>query len=195
MSACTTTAAWLRRSRQRPSRCSRCTSQSIRRLAESCGRCARAVRVMTTTVPPLPCPPMNRVSCRPGTARLHSRARGRSESGCAQVDGPLAGFGAVAGVYSVGWMLGLVAALLVQGFYTVRHGSVSMSKGARFAPFIVAAVVLVSGMLLSLVEWTIPANAPLTVRLLQGNVKQDMKFEQAGVDQSWALYRKLITET
>ncbi len=115
-------------------------------------------------------------------------------SGYAQVDGPLAGFGAVAGVYSVGWMLGLVAALLVQGFYTVRHGSVSMSKGARFAPFIVAAVVLVSGTLLSLVEWTIPANAPLTVRLLQGNVKQDMKFEQAGVDQSLALYRKLITE-
>jgi apolipoprotein N-acyltransferase len=115
-------------------------------------------------------------------------------SGYAQVDGPLAGFGAVAGVYGVGWALGLVAALLVQGFYSVRRGSVSTSKGARYAPFIVAAVVLASGMLLSLVEWTIPANAPLTVRLLQGNVKQDMKFEQAGVDQSLALYRKLITE-
>ena len=116
-------------------------------------------------------------------------------SGYAQVDGPLAGFGALAGVYGVGWVLGLVAALLVQGFYSVKRGAAAQtSKGARYAPFIVAAVVLVSGMLLSLVEWTIPANAPLTVRLLQGNVKQDMKFEQAGVDQSLALYKKLITE-
>jgi apolipoprotein N-acyltransferase len=115
-------------------------------------------------------------------------------SGYAQVDGPLASFGAIAGVYGVGWVLGLVAALLVQGFYGVRHGSAGMSQGARFAPFIAAAVLIVSGMLLSLAEWTIPANAPLTVRLLQGNVKQEMKFEQAGVDQSLALYRKLITE-
>jgi apolipoprotein N-acyltransferase len=115
-------------------------------------------------------------------------------SGYAQVDGPLANFGAIAGVYGVGWVLGLVAALIVQGFYSVRHGSGVASKGARFAPFVVAAVLLVTGMLLSLAEWTVPANAPLTVRLLQGNVKQEMKFEQEGVDQSLKLYRKLITE-
>jgi apolipoprotein N-acyltransferase len=39
-------------------------------------------------------------------------------SGYAQVDGPLAGFGPVAGVYGVGWVLALVAALLVQAFYS-----------------------------------------------------------------------------
>ncbi|CAN7201010.1 apolipoprotein N-acyltransferase [Caballeronia sp. LjRoot34] len=116
-------------------------------------------------------------------------------SGYAQVDGPLAGFGSVAGVYGVGWVLGLVAALLVQGFYGFRRNSAAeTSKAARLAPFIVAVGLLASGMLLSLVEWTIPANAPLTVRLLQGNVKQEMKFEQDGVDQSLALYKKLITE-
>ena len=112
-------------------------------------------------------------------------------SGYAQVDGPLAGFGAIAGVYGVGWVLALVAALLVQGFYTVRHGAAPLAK---FAPFIVAIGLVVSGMLLSLVEWTLPANSPLTVRLLQGNVKQEMKFEQEGVNQSLQLYRKLITE-
>jgi apolipoprotein N-acyltransferase len=117
-------------------------------------------------------------------------------SGYAQVDGPLAGFGSVAGVYGVGWVLGLVAALLVQGIYGFKPNpaAAETSKAARLAPFIVAAVLLASGMLLSLVEWTTPANAPLTVRLLQGDVKQDMKFEQAGVDQSLALYKKLITE-
>ena len=112
-------------------------------------------------------------------------------SGYAQVDGPLAGFGAIAGVYGVGWVLALVAALLVQGFYALRRDA---SNGAKFAPFAVAIGLVVSGVLLSLVEWTLPANSPLTVRLLQGNVKQEMKFEQEGVNQSLQLYRKLITE-
>jgi len=117
-------------------------------------------------------------------------------SGYAQVDGPLAGFGSVAGVYGVGWVLGLVAALLVQGFYGFRRSgsAAETSKAARLAPFVLAVALLASGMLLSLVEWTTPANAPLTVRLLQGDVKQEMKFEQEGVDQSLALYKKLITE-
>ena len=112
-------------------------------------------------------------------------------SGYAQVDGPLSGFGPIGGVYGVGWVLALVAALLVQALYATRR---SMPKNARLAPLGLAAALLASGMLLSLAEWTTPADAPLTVRLLQGNVKQEMKFEQEGVDQSLALYRKLITE-
>ncbi len=89
------------------------------------------------------------------------------------------------------YSFGAHSALLVQFFYATRR---SMPKNARLAPLGVAVVLLASGMLLSLAEWTTPANAPLTVRLLQGNVKQEMKFEQEGVDQSLALYRKLITE-
>jgi apolipoprotein N-acyltransferase len=49
-------------------------------------------------------------------------------------------------------------------------------------------------MLLTRTEWTLPANSPLTVRLLQGNVKQEMKFDEAGVQASIALYQKMITE-
>ncbi|WP_250463122.1 apolipoprotein N-acyltransferase [Caballeronia sp. GAFFF2] len=110
-------------------------------------------------------------------------------SGYAQVDGPLAGFGSVVGVYGVAWVLALVAALIVQTVYQV-----SRARAARFVPGAVALALIVAGMLLSLVQWTTPANAPLTVRLLQGNVKQEMKFEQAGVDASLALYERLITE-
>jgi apolipoprotein N-acyltransferase len=112
-------------------------------------------------------------------------------SGYAQVDGPLSGFGPVAGVFGVGWVLALVAALLVQAFY---FRAAFRASGATLYPALVAVLLIVSGMLLSLAQWTTPANAPLTVRLLQGNVKQDMKFEQAGVDASLALYRQLITE-
>jgi apolipoprotein N-acyltransferase len=118
-------------------------------------------------------------------------------SGYAQVDGPLAGFAPVAGVYGVGWMLALVAALIVQAVVRVlepaeaRKGA---SRVARVAPAAVVAVALIAaGMLLPLVTWTIPANAPLNVRLLQGNVKQEMKFEEAGMVAAINEYQQMIT--
>ncbi|WP_250471319.1 apolipoprotein N-acyltransferase [Caballeronia sp. GAFFF1] len=110
-------------------------------------------------------------------------------SGYAQVDGPLAGFGPLAGVYGVAWVLAFVAACIVQAVYAFP----GMRRRA-LAPALTALALIVAGMLLSLVQWTTPANAPLNVRLLQGNVKQEMKFEQAGVDESLALYKRLITE-
>jgi apolipoprotein N-acyltransferase len=110
-------------------------------------------------------------------------------SGYAQVDGPFAGFGAVAGVYGVAWVLALFAALVVQAVYQFRR-----ARHGMLVPAAVAIGLIVAGVLLSLVQWTTPANAPITVRLLQGNVKQEMKFEQSGVDESLALYKRLITE-
>jgi len=118
-------------------------------------------------------------------------------SGYAQVDGPLAGFAPVAGVYGVGWMLALIAALIVQAAVRVREPAAAR-KGAtrigRAAPAAAVAIVLLgAGMLLQLVSWTVPANAPLTVRLLQGNVKQDMKFEEAGMLAAINEYQQMIT--
>jgi apolipoprotein N-acyltransferase len=110
-------------------------------------------------------------------------------SGYAQVDGPFSGFGAIAGVYGVAWVLALFAALVVQTVYQWRR-----TRTLALPPTLIAIGLIVAGLLLSLVQWTTPANAPLTVRLLQGNVKQEMKFEQSGVDESLALYKKLITE-
>ena len=68
-------------------------------------------------------------------------------SGYAQVDGPLAGFGAIAGVYGVGWVLALVAALIVQALYQLarRAARRALRAGHRGIALIVA------GMLLSLV--------------------------------------------
>ena len=118
-------------------------------------------------------------------------------SGYPQVDGPLAGFAPVAGVYGVGWMLALVAALIVQAIVRVREPA-ELRKGAtrvaRVAPAAAVAVALiVAGMLLPLATWTVPANAPLKVRLLQGNVKQEMKFEQAGMVAAINEYQQMIT--
>ncbi|MFM0241802.1 apolipoprotein N-acyltransferase [Paraburkholderia phytofirmans] len=126
-------------------------------------------------------------------------------SGYAQVDGPFAGFAPVAGVYGVGWMLALVAALIVQALLAFlfsrkqsRAGDTG-SKGAKPAvarvavPAIIALALIAAGLLLPLVQWTVPANAPLTVRLLQGNVKQEMKFEESGMRAAIDQFQQMIT--
>jgi apolipoprotein N-acyltransferase len=131
-------------------------------------------------------------------------------SGYAQVDGPFAGFAPVAGVYGVGWMLALVAALIVQALVPLlpERESHDAAKGghagnaaigtrrgiARVAvPGGVAIALIAAGLLLPLAQWTLPANAPLTVRLLQGNVKQEMKFEESGMRAAIDQYQQMIT--
>ncbi|MFX1673246.1 apolipoprotein N-acyltransferase [Paraburkholderia sp. A2WS-5] len=132
-------------------------------------------------------------------------------SGYAQVDGPLTGFAPIVGVYGVGWVLALVAALLVQALVHVRKagsdaiggparggttGSIGFSSsiGAAATPAMMAVAVTGVGLLLPLVNWTHPENTPLNVRLLQGNVKQEMKFSESGLEESLAEFQRLITE-
>ncbi|RKF29858.1 apolipoprotein N-acyltransferase [Paraburkholderia fungorum] len=127
-------------------------------------------------------------------------------SGYAQVDGPFAGFAPVAGVYGVGWMLALVAALIVQALLALlssrgrRDAETGANAGAakrgvaRVAvPAGIAIALIAAGLLLPLVQWTLPANAPLKVRLLQGNVKQEMKFEESGMRAAIDMYQQMIT--
>jgi apolipoprotein N-acyltransferase len=126
-------------------------------------------------------------------------------SGYAQVDGPFAGFAPVAGVYGVGWMLALVAALIVQALVPLLtsrmpretaggSGGTTQQSVARVAvPGAIALALIAAGLLLPLAQWTVPANAPLTVRLLQGNVKQEMKFEQSGMRAAIDQYQQMIT--
>ena len=112
-------------------------------------------------------------------------------SGYAQVDGPLAGFAAIAGVYGVGWLLALTAALIAQ---SARAWLASpRSVASALLPALAALAVMGAGLALSHIAWTRPADGPLTVRLLQGNVKQEMKFDQAGVTAALDLYERMIT--
>jgi len=128
-------------------------------------------------------------------------------SGYAQVDGPLAGFAPIAGVFGVGWVLALIAALIVQTLVRAwelkRSSSGSQPdavanrqapRAAAIMPAVAAVAAIVAGLLLARVPWTQPANAPLDVRLLQGNVKQDMKFSEAGMNAALDEFQKLITE-
>jgi apolipoprotein N-acyltransferase len=112
-------------------------------------------------------------------------------SGYAQVDGPFAGLAAIGGVYGVGWVLALASALIGQSvcaqFAHVRR------RAAVWAPACVALCLIAAGLLLARVAWTSPNDAPLDVRILQGNVKQEMKFDEAGVRAAVDLYERMIT--
>ncbi|WXK38651.1 apolipoprotein N-acyltransferase [Mycetohabitans rhizoxinica] len=111
-------------------------------------------------------------------------------SGYAQVDGPLAGFAPLVGVYGVGWVLALVGALIIQAAMRMSGACVA----TWLAPAAVAAGLLACGMLLARVTWTQPSGPALSVRLLQGNVEQSMKFDPVGMHHAIALYQQLITE-
>ncbi|WP_069353145.1 apolipoprotein N-acyltransferase [Burkholderia cenocepacia] len=124
-------------------------------------------------------------------------------SGYPQVDGPFAGFAPVVGVYGIAWVLALFAALVVQALVAARpspvrdNGAGASGGNARVrvaAPAGIAVALVAAGLGLSQVTWTVPANAPLTVRLLQGNVKQGIKFEQEGIDAAIKMYQQMIVE-
>jgi apolipoprotein N-acyltransferase len=100
-------------------------------------------------------------------------------SGYAYVDGPLSGFAPLLGVYGLGWLGALVA------------GALLLARSRRLVLLIPMAL-LVTGPLLKTLAWTTPAGAPISVRLLQGNVPQEMKFDEALVNDTLALYAGLI---
>ncbi|MBW7924508.1 MAG: apolipoprotein N-acyltransferase [Burkholderiaceae bacterium] len=94
--------------------------------------------------------------------------------GYAQLDGPLASFAPLLGVYGVC----LLAALVAFGLALAVGGD--PGRGSRSARAIGAAMIalpVAAGLGLAAIDRVSPHGAPLHVRLLQGNVAQDMKFD------------------
>ena len=87
--------------------------------------------------------------------------------GYSQVDGPLAGWAPLLGVFGVSWLIALSAALLV---------ATALEKQGRY--LYLTGLVVIWGLALPMKEiyWTDTHKAPLKVALLQGNVPQDLKW-------------------
>jgi apolipoprotein N-acyltransferase len=110
--------------------------------------------------------------------------------GYAQMDGPLAGYAGIAGSYGVGFAACLVAGL-------VAALPVAIQSGARPVPsalvtLVPAAALLVAGHICSNIVWSDPVGKPLKVRLLQGNVPQQMKFDPVVARQTMQRYLELV---
>lgn len=106
-------------------------------------------------------------------------------SGYAHTNSPLAGYAPVVGVFGIGWCAAFIAACSV---LALTHRS-RFRIGALFF----AVAVLVIGIGLKYIEWTEPNGQPVSVRLLQGNVPQEMKFSREQIGDTLALYNDMIT--
>ena len=101
-------------------------------------------------------------------------------SGYAHSASPLAGYAPIVGVYGLSWLAALGAGSIVLW----RH---------KKLPALVMLALLAGGFLLQRVDWTQPSGEPVTVRLLQGNVPQDMKFLPEQTQATLALYLDMMS--
>src|SRR5581483_108385 len=105
-------------------------------------------------------------------------------AGYSQTDTPLAGLAPVLGVYGVSWATALAAGLAL----LVATGE----RRARVAGAGALAAVLAGAYALTLPSWTAPEGPPVRVALLQGNIAQDLKFQEQRYAATLDTYRRLV---
>lgn len=101
-------------------------------------------------------------------------------SGYAHNVGPLAGYAPVIGVYGITWLTAIIAGCMVL-----------FINGKRIFSALAVGILVVGGAL-HFVQWTTPHGAPLTVRLLQGNIDQKIKFQREHLNESLRFYYEAI---
>ncbi|MGB4346054.1 MAG: apolipoprotein N-acyltransferase [Burkholderiaceae bacterium] len=106
-------------------------------------------------------------------------------TGYAHTASPLAAYAPLLGVYGVGWLATLIAACL-----TVLIGR------RQFSNIAVALLIMIpaAGIALQSVMWTTPLGKPLSVRLLQGNIPQDLKFNLDQLKSTLNMYQHMVSE-
>ena len=101
-------------------------------------------------------------------------------SGYAHTASPLAGYAPLFGVYGIGILAAYAAgclALLPQ----------------RILPGTTCSLILLAGFYLHNINWTTPHGNPISVRLLQANVPQDIKFAESQISASLQLHYDMLT--
>lgn len=108
--------------------------------------------------------------------------------GYAHSNSPLAGYAPVLGVYGVSLVVALSAGLLALLI------EVRWSKQGKFA---LALLVLLwgGGALIRTISWTQPQGEPFSVALVQGNIAQDLKFNENALVGTLENYRRLVLQS
>ena len=108
-------------------------------------------------------------------------------SGYAHADGPLAGYAALVGVYGLALLAAWLAGALSLLAYARQIGPRTSMVAAAIAVVIVA-----SGAALRGHAWSLPEGMPIKVRLVQGNVPQDLKFGGDGMRRAIDTHLRLL---
>ena len=99
---------------------------------------------------------------------------------------PLAGFAPSAGAYGTSLAVTLAAALACAFFQSVALST------ARYRLLAALAVLFLAGGVARTVVWTSPSGEPLTVALLQGNVPQQLKWQEDMRTKTMLDYRQMV---
>jgi apolipoprotein N-acyltransferase len=103
-------------------------------------------------------------------------------SGYAHNTAPLAGYAPILGVYGIGVLVAVCASCLVM-----------LTQRRKLPALGLAASLLAAGWGLAHVAWTHAVGQPISVRLLQGDISQDEKFDQAHLGEILVRYRDMLT--
>ena len=118
--------------------------------------------------------------------------------GYSQSDTPLAGYAPVFGVYGVSLVVAISSGLLAWLFseaHSLRTLTLALSRLARKRVTWLALLLLWgAGALLHTVAWTQPHGEPFSVALVQGNIAQNLKFNEDALVGTLETYRRLVLQ-
>jgi apolipoprotein N-acyltransferase len=129
--------------------------------------------------------------------------------GYAHSDSPLAGYAPLLGVYGVSLVAAVSAGLLstfalryrradgAEGLrYLSPNGNVGVERwsGQGWAALAILVLLWIGGAALRTVAWTQPHGEPVSVALVQGNIAQDLKFNEGALVGTLETYRRLTLQ-
>jgi len=123
--------------------------------------------------------------------------------GYAHSDSPLAGYAPLFGVYGVSLMAAVSAGLLAYASINLLRdppaalrGTLSLAKFSRGVriPLLILAALWIVGAALRPIAWTQPHGEPFSVALIQGNIAQNLKFNEDALVGTLETYRRLVLQ-
>ena len=121
--------------------------------------------------------------------------------GYAHTESPLAGYAPLLGVYGVSLVMAISSALLawISGKMWGRYIRIYVPVKKENIKLVLAVSVLLLlwllGTLLRTVGWTRPYREPFSVALIQGNISQNLKFNENAVGSTLDTYLRLVAPT
>ncbi len=112
--------------------------------------------------------------------------------GYAHVDSPLAGWAPLFGVYGLSGLAALLAYLLADLALNLNRSK--RARGNVIAPIMVGLMIAVGGWLAQMIQWSSPSGPALNVRLIQGNVPQQLKFVPGESYRAMQAYSRLVAQ-
>ena len=103
----------------------------------------------------------------------------------AHVDGLLAAWGPLGGVQAIAWVAALVSCAIALALHRPAQ---------RLRQWAVVGACLVLSIGVGSLQWVSPHGEPLNIRLVQGNIAMDQKFEDGAVQKQMSLHQQLALQ-